>query len=232
MKVGVWQSNYIPWKGYFDYINDVDVFCFYDEVQYTKNDWRNRNRLLNDNGLFWLTIPVGTKYTKGKISDVEIENKSILSKHFKTIEQCYSKAPFKNEILNLLSPYYLDNPPNTLSELNQSLLKTISHYIGIKTKFVNSKDYKLKDTRLDRLIWLNIQLKASSYLSGLNAKNYISEYEELLFSDKGIKVKWKHYGPYLEYNRIGKLFNDQVSIIDLLMNVPQNELLKHIKSNK
>jgi hypothetical protein len=154
MKVGVWQSNYIPWKGYFDYINDVDIFCFYDEVQYTKNDWRNRNRLLNDNGLFWLTIPVGTK------------------------------------------------------------------------------DYKLKDTRLDRLIWLNIQLKASSYLSGLNAKNYISEYEELLFSDKGIKVKWKHYGPYLEYNRIGKLFNDQVSIIDLLMNVPQNELLKHIKSNK
>ena len=137
MKVGVWQSNYLPWKGYFDYINDVDIFCFYDEVQYTKNDWRNRNRLLNNNGLFWLTIPIGTKYTKGKISEVEIENKLILNKHFKTIEQCYSKSPFKNEILNLLSPYYLENPPNTLSELNQSLLKTISHYIGIKTKFVN-----------------------------------------------------------------------------------------------
>ena len=232
MKVGVWQSNYLPWKGYFDYINDVDIFCFYDEVQYTKNDWRNGNRLLNNNGLFWLTIPIGTKYTKGKISEVEIENKLILNKHFKTIEQCYSKSPFKNEILNLLSPHYLENPPNTLSELNQSLLKTISHYIGIKTEFVNSKNYKLEDTRLDRLIKLNTQLDATSYLSGLNAKNYISETEELLFENKGIKVEWKYYGPYLKYDRIGKLFDDQVSIIDLLMNIPQNEILKYIKSNK
>ena len=155
MKVGVWQSNYLPWKGYFDYINDVDIFCFYDEVQYTKNDWRNGNRLLNNNGLFWL-----------------------------------------------------------------------------KTEFVNSKNYKLEDTRLDRLIKLNTQLDATSYLSGLNAKNYISETEELLFENKGIKVEWKYYGPYLKYDRIGKLFDDQVSIIDLLMNIPQNEILKYIKSNK
>ena len=138
----------------------------------------------------------------------------------------------KYEILNLLSPHYLENPPNTLSELNQSLLKTISHYIGIKTEFVNSKNYKLKDTRLDRLIKLNTQLGATSYLSGLNAKNYISEEEELLFKSKGIKVEWKYYGPYLKYNRIGRLFDDQVSIIDLLMNIPQNEILKYIKSNK
>ena len=231
MKIGVWQSNYIPWKGYFDYINDVDIFCFYDEVQYTKNDWRNRNRLLNDNGLFWLTIPVDKKYTKLKISDVPI-NKEILKKHFKSIQLCYSKSLFLNEILNLLSPYYLDDPPNTLSELNQFLLKTISQYIGIKTKFVNSKDYELKDTRLDRLIHLNTQLNSTSYLSGINAKNYISEKEEKLFRNKGINVEWKKYGPYLKYNRIGKLFDDQVSIIDLLMNIPQNEILKYIKPNK
>ena len=100
--------------------------------------------------------------------------------------------------------------------------------MGIKTKFVNSKDYNLKDTRLDRLIDLNIQLKSTSYLSGLNAKNYISEKEEKIFQRNGIQVEWKEYGPYLKYNRTGKLFDNQVSIIDLLMNVSQNKILKYI----
>lgn len=229
MKVGVWQSNYIPWKGYFDYINDVDVFCFYDEVQYTKNDWRNRNRIFGNNGLFWITIPVDRKYTKLKISDVIIDNKNILNIHFKSIEQSYSKAPYKNKILDLLSPYYLDNQPNTLSELNQILIEIISYYIGINTKFVNSKDYELKDTRLDRLIHLNTQLKATTYLSGPNAKNYIIGNEEL-FYNKGIKIEWKEYGPYLKYKRKGDLFDDYVSIIDLLMNIPQEKILTYVKS--
>lgn len=228
MKVGVWQSNYIPWKGYFDYINEVDVFCFYDEVQYIKNDWRNRNRIFGNDGLFWITIPVDKKYTKLKISDVSIDNKNILNTHFKSMEQSYAKAPYKNQILDLLSPYYLDYQPSTLSELNQVLIKTISQYIGITTKFVNSKNYELKNTRLDRLIHLLSQLETTSYLSGLNAKNYIVG-NELLFENRGIKVEWKKYGPYLKYERNGVMFDDYVSIIDLLMNIPQSELLTYIK---
>jgi hypothetical protein len=228
MKVGVWQSNYIPWKGYFDYINDVDVFCFYDEVQYTKNDWRNRNRIFGNDGLFWITLPVDKKYTKLKISNVIIDNNKILNNHFKSIEQYYAKAPFKNQILDLISPYYIDNQPNTLSELNQILIKIISHYIGITTKFVNSKNYELKDTRLGRLIHLLSQLETTSYLSGLNAKNYIVG-NELLFENAGIKIEWKNYGPYLKYKRNGGVFDDYVSIIDLLMNVPQEKLLTYIK---
>ena len=228
MKVGVWQSNYIPWKGYFDYINDVDVFCFYDEVQYTKNDWRNRNQIFGNNGLFWITHPVDKKYTKLKISDVLIDNKNILNSHFKSIEQSYAKAPYKNQILDLLSPYYLDSQPSTLSKLNHILIKVISHYIGITTKFVNSKNYELKNTRLDRLIHLLSQLETTSYLSGLNAKNYIVG-NELLFENRGIRVEWKKYGPYLKYERKGEGFTDYVSIIDLLMNIPQSELLKYIK---
>ena len=174
MKVGVWQSNYIPWKGYFDYINRVDVFCFYDEVQYTKNDWRNRNQIYGKDKLFWLTIPVENKYTKQKISEVPIQNNKILSTHFKSIQQSYSRSPFKSKILELLYDPYHPTSPITLSELNHSLLKLICKYIGIKTKFVNSKDYELKNTRMDRLIYLLTQLKSTTYLSGLNAKNYIS----------------------------------------------------------
>ena len=227
MKVGVWQSNYIPWKGYFDYINRVDIFCFYDEVQYTKNDWRNRNQIYGNDKLFWLTIPVEKKYTKQKISEVPIQNNKILNNHFKSIQQSYSKAPFKNQILELIYDLYHPNSFITLSELNHSLLKLISNYIGIKTKFVNSKDYELKNTRMDRLTHLLTQLNSTTYLSGLNAKNYIVG-NEIEFSKRNINLEWIEYGPYVSYKRNGNEFNDYVSIIDLLMNVPQDELLEYI----
>lgn len=225
MKVGIWQSNYIPWKGYFDYINSVDVFCFYDEVQYTKNDWRNRNQLLNKDK-FWLTIPVNSKFTQEKISSVTIDHPNILNKHFKSIQQCYARAPYKNQILDLLSPIYLEKW-TSLSSLNHVLIKTICEYMGITTKIVNSKDYELKPTRLDRLIHLNTQLKATTYLSGLNAKNYI-EGNEYLFKENNIELVWKTYGPYLKYKRITSSYSDQVSIIDLLMHVPQSHILNYI----
>ena len=227
MRVGIWQSNYIPWKGYFDFINSVDIFCVYDEVQYTKNDWRNRNQLLNNTGLFWLTIPINSKFTKHKISEATIDNPKILTKHFKSIQQCYAKAPYKNQILDLLYPIY-STKYSHLSPLNYTLLESICKYMGITTKIVNSKNYELKSTRLDRLIHLNSQLGTSTYLSGLNAKNYIQKEEEKLFNKKGMKVEWKTYGPYLEYPRNFPIFSNQVSIIDLLMHVPQNQLLKYI----
>ena len=191
MKVGVWQSNYIPWKGYFDYINSVDVFCLYDEVQYTKNDWRN--------------------------------------KHLKSIQQCYAKAPQKEEVLDLLSPIYSKEWTH-LSPLNHTLIKAICKYIGITTKIVNSKNYELKPTRLDRLIHLNTQLGATTYLSGLNAKNYIDG-NESLFNKKNIQLEWKTYGSYLKYQRITPLYSDKVSIIDLLMHIPKNQLLNYITPN-
>lgn len=228
MKVGVWQSNYIPWKGYFDYINSVDIFCFYDEVQYTKNDWRNRNQLLGTDK-FWLTIPVNSKFTQEKISNVTIDNPDVLLKHFKSIQQCYAKAPYKDQILDLLFPIY-STKWTYLSPLNHILIKTICEYIGITTKIVDSKDYELKPTRLERLIHLNTQLGATTYLSGLNAKNYI-EGNEHLFEEKNIKLAWKQYGPYIEYPRITNVYDDYISIIDLLMHVPQSNLLNHITPN-
>ena len=231
MKVGVWQSNYIPWKGYFDYINRVDIFCFYDEVQYTKNDWRNRNQIYGNDSLFWLTIPVENKYTKQKISEVPIQNNKILHTHFKSIQQSYSKSPYKNQILELIYDSYHPDSSITLSELNHSLLKLISNYIGITTKFVDSKNYELKNTRMDRLIHLLTQLESTTYLSGLNAKNYIVGNENEFFN-KNINLEWIKYGPYLQYQRNGNKFNDYTSIIDLLMNVPQNKLLKYITPQK
>jgi hypothetical protein len=229
MKVVILQSNYIPWKGYFELINNADVFCFYDEVQYTKNDWRNRNKIMNANGSFWLTIPIDQKSTKLKISEVEFINSVWQEKHFKTIEQCYAKAPYKNEILDLLYPLYIQNKWRFLSQFNQTLIKTIFNYINGKTIIVNSFDYNLKEGKITRLIDLITQLNGSTYISGPAAKDYLTGSENL-FEQNKIKLEYKKYGPYIPYKNIHQRFEHNISILDLLMNVPQHELINHITS--
>src|ERR1700681_1938553 len=92
-RVAILQSNYIPWKGYFDIIHDVDLFVFYDDVQYTKNDWRNRNKIKTPQGTQWITIPVGTNEHR-LICEVEIRDTSWQKKHWKMLQQNYAKAPY------------------------------------------------------------------------------------------------------------------------------------------
>ena len=92
-KVAVLQSNYIPWKGYFDIIHDVDLFIFHDDLQYTKNDWRNRNKIMTADGLKWLTIPVGTDEHR-LICEVKIPNRECLKKHYQILKMAYGKCPY------------------------------------------------------------------------------------------------------------------------------------------
>jgi len=91
--VAILQSNYIPWKGYFDVINDVDLFIFYDDVQYTKNDWRNRNKVKTANGTGWLSIPVGADKNR-LICEVILNDNRWQEKHWKTLCQLYGKASY------------------------------------------------------------------------------------------------------------------------------------------
>ncbi|MBL4710293.1 MAG: WbqC family protein [Flavobacteriales bacterium] len=228
-RVVILQSNYIPWKGYFELIHRADVFCFYDEVQYTKNDWRNRNKILGPNGLFWITVPVEKEAVKGKISEAKVTNYDWQEKHFRTIEQTYSKALNRNAILELLEPIYLSERWDNISKLNQLLIEKLAKHIGINTIIKNSADYQLKDERLAKLVDLIKQLDGSEYLSGPNAKNYLSE-NESIFSDNDIQLTYMNYGPYLEYENKRKTFDHQTSILDVLMNVPKEEYLNYITS--
>src|SRR3954469_16903743 len=98
MKVVVLQSNYVPWKGYFDLIHDADLFVFYDEVKYTKNDWRNRNKIFTTNGVQWLTIPISKDAVKQKISQVEIKDNGWQELHYKSLFFGYKSAPFFNQL--------------------------------------------------------------------------------------------------------------------------------------
>src|SRR3954466_7356015 len=102
MRVVVLQSNYLPWKGYFDLIQNADVFVYYDEVQYTKNDWRNRNRICSKNGVHWLTIPIARDAVRLRISEVPLPDVRWQRDHFKTLTFSYRRAPYFEQIEPLL----------------------------------------------------------------------------------------------------------------------------------
>lgn len=214
-KVAIIQSNYIPWKGYFDIIHDVDLFIFYDDVQYTKNDWRNRNKVKTSQGLCWLTIPVGSR--EGRlIYEVEIEQDIWTRKHWETIKQSYSKAPFFKKYQGFFEYVYLDAKWGNLSELNQFLVKTISkEFLGIGTDFKDSREYHPEGHKLERLIDLLIKVNAELYVSGPTAKGYI---EENKFKEAGIELVFKDYSGYPEYPQLFPPFEHAVSILDILFN--------------
>jgi len=229
LKAVVLQSNYIPWKGYFDLINEADTFIFYDEVKYTKNDWRNRNKLLDKNDEFWLTIPISKLAVKQKISEVALPNNGWQIDHYNTIMATYHNAPEKINLQPLLKQIYIENSWHYLSELNQYIIKAIARYIGLKTKFIQSADYNLNGDKISRLISLIEQVGDTEYITGPAAKNYLKD-SESLFYNRNIKLTYKEYGPYKTYPQNKYGFTNFVSIIDLLMSVKKDHIIQYLNN--
>jgi hypothetical protein len=213
-RVAIIQSNYVPWKGYFDIIHDADVFVFYDDVQFTKNDWRNRNQIKTSRGLEWLTIPVG-KDENRLINQVRLPTDNSWSKqHWRIIEEHYSSAPYFRHYGPWLSDVLLHQHWKTLSALNQRLIHTIAvDFLGVKTTFVRSDDYALSGHKQDRLLDLLGTLGGTTYLSGPSAKSYL---DPIRFAKANINLVWKDYGGYPEYVQSHPPFEHAVSILDLL----------------
>src|SRR5574337_559225 len=216
MKVAVIQSNYVPWKGYFDIIHEVDVFVFHDDLQYTKNDWRNRNKIKSTVGPIWFTIPVGTSEHR-LICDVEIRDPSWQRKHWNLLRANYANAPHFATYREFLADIYLARKWDKLSVLNQHLIKTISREIlGIRTEFRDSRELGPEGAKLERLIDMLKKAGATSYLSGPAAKDYILPER---FAAAGIELRWQDYSGYPEYPQQFPPFAHSVSILDLLLNV-------------
>lgn len=209
------QSNFIPWKGYFDLIAAVDEFILYDDVQYTKNDWRNRNMIKTPNGTEWITIPVGQAINR-RIRDVMLPNNDKWKeKHWKMLHANYSRASHFQDVSPLLQPCYMDHKPTSLSEFNRHLIEIICSYLGIRTKISYSWDYGISDGKTQRLIDLCIKAGGTEYISGPAAKDYI---EVNLFEQKNIKLSWFNYDGYPPYPQLWGKFIHHVTILDLLFN--------------
>ncbi|MGF1765962.1 WbqC family protein [Enterovibrio makurazakiensis] len=215
-KIAISQSNYIPWKGYFDMIAYVDEFILYDDMQYTKRDWRNRNQVKTPSGSQWITIPVKVKgkYFQ-KINETEIDSDAWVRKHWGTIVQNYKKAPYYDEVKSVLEPLYMDVKHYNLSQCNRKFIVAICEYLSIGTKILDSSDYDLVDGKSEKLLSICMQANASEYVSGPSARGYL---DEKLFLDAGVKVTWFDYNDYPEYPQQWKGFEHYLSIIDLLFN--------------
>jgi hypothetical protein len=210
------QSNYIPWKGYFDMIAAADEFILYDDMQYTRRDWRNRNQIKTPQGVQWLTVPVDVKgkYHQ-KIRETEIKGQEWAAAHWKTLCQNYGRAPHFKEISEWLEPLYLEETYSHISQLNRRFIEAICNYLSIKTVFSNSWDYMLKEGKTERLADLCAQASGTEYLSGPAAKDYI---DEKVFADLGITLGWFDYEGYANYSQLWGEFVHGVSILDLIFN--------------
>ena len=225
-KVAILQSNYIPWKGNFDLINLVDEFILYDDVQFTKNDWRNRNIIKTQHGLKWLTIPVSKKSLSQAIKNTIHTDSSWTKKHWNSIVASYAKAPYFHEYKELFQQLYLLCSEQYLSRINFRFLKAICDILGIKTKLSWSMDYHLFDGKTERLVELCRQSGANTYLSGPAAKDYINHQ---LFQEAGIELRYVDYTGYPDYHQLFPPFEHAVSIIDLIFNEGPNAT-KYMKS--
>ena len=218
--VAIVQSNYIPWKGYFDLIAAVDEFIIYDDMQYTRRDWRNRNRIKTPQGLQWLTVPVKVKgrYLQ-KVRETRIDGSAWAAAHWQALWQNYRRARHFDEVAELLMPIYFEESFRHISVLNRRLIETINHYLGIRTIISDSWDYNLVEGKSERLAHLCEQAGAMRYVTGPAAKRYM---EEAAFKKRGIEVIWFDYENYPDYPQLWGGFVHEVTILDLLFNCGRN----------
>ena len=216
MKIAILQSNYIPWKGYFDLINMVDTFVLFDTVQFTRRDWRNRNKIKTQNGLEWLTIPVQVKGNYSQtIQDTIVAQKDWGKKHWRTIQHHYAKTKYFSEYKDIFEHVYLDFEDKYLSDINYRFLTQINTILSIETKICWSRDFKLGADKNENLLEICKDCHATDYISGPAAKSYL---DMALFQQEDINVTWMDYSNYPQYTQLHPPFDHGVTILDLIFN--------------
>src|SRR5438067_416813 len=208
------QPSYIPWRGYFHQIQRADVFVFYDDVQYDKHGWRNRNRIKTPQGSQWLTIPILTKGALDTpINQIQIAwNTRWNDKHWASLKQNYGKAPFFKQYSPMLEELYRSKP-QLLADFTIDSTIQLARELGLhQTKFIRSSSLNVTGVKTDRILQILKQLGATHYISGPAAKDYL---EEEKFAEAGIGLEYIIYD-YQEYPQLYPPFDPQVTILDLL----------------
>lgn len=228
-RVGIIQSNYIPWRGYFDFIDSVDLFVIYDDVQYSTGSWRNRNQFKTQTGLKWLTVPVKTQLGL-PIDQVMIgrTNKPWQDTHRRQLKEWLGSAPFFRDAIEIWEEGIAASDL-TLSQLNIRLIKVICAYLQITTPIAMSRDYSVTGAKTERLINLLKKVGATVYLSGSIAQRYL---DENMFRENDISLEYKTYD-YAPYPQLWGEFVGTVSVLDLIANTGQEarQFLKSQTSN-
>jgi hypothetical protein len=217
--LAILQSNYIPWKGYFDIIGLCDEFILFDDAQFTKNDWRNRNQIKTQNGVQWLTIPVVHGSLAQKIKDTKVADLRWPRKHWNAVSGSYARAAHFGDYRQRLEELFLGCEEEYLSRVNHRFLTALCEMLGIGTKISWSMDYGVIEGKTERLVDLCRKAGATVYLSGPSAKDYV---QEELFREAGIELRWMDYSGYPEYRQLHGPFVHGVSVLDLILNEGPN----------
>ncbi|MBI4534458.1 MAG: WbqC family protein [Candidatus Melainabacteria bacterium] len=211
----VLQPGYLPWLGFFDQMSRSDIFVLYDDVQFDKHGWRNRNRIKTPSGPHWLTVPVHIKEFGASILDVEIDNRQPWArKHIGTIRQFYADAPYLNSYLPTLKDLLEGNSWERISDLDIALIKQMCNWLGLKRQLVRSSELNIQGKRSERLLNLCLYFQAGHYLSGNAARNYL---DLDLFASHDIEVEWQDY-KHPVYPQLHGEFMPYLSALDLLLN--------------
>jgi hypothetical protein len=211
MKVGVIQSNFLPWRGYFDFIREVDLFIIHDDLQYTKGDWRNRNKIKTARGLEWITVPVNYKNTSQLIEETTIDySTQWAQKMLNRIKDAYRRAPHFDLYFAELSAALLE-PAATISDLNMRLIHWACGHLQINTPIKSSGEFNPQGTKTERLIGMLTKANATTYLSGPAAQAYLIPE---MFESAGVQLEYKKYN-YAEYHQLYPPFENYISVIDL-----------------
>ncbi len=214
-RIAVTQSNYLPWKGYFDVIASVDEVVLFDCVQYTRRDWRNRNRIKTRAGARWITVPVRSKGRyRQAIDETIVDGRAWIAQHLAAVHHAYARAPAFSEEFPWLEALLRSAPADTISTLNRAVIEGVCARLGIITKIRDSREFNLPDDRNERLLAICAQAGATEYVSGLTARAYL---DADLFARRGVRIRWKSYADYPPYEQPFPPFDHRVSIVDTLL---------------
>lgn len=221
MVIGILQPSYLPWLGYFEQISRADVFVFYDDVQFEKGSWRNRNRIKTPQGPHWLTVPVLTKGLDfPPINEVRVNYaEHWQKKHLRTLAQYYSKAPHYADYAPALADI-IDHPWGHLCELNIALIRHLAAELGITTPFLLSSELGIPGSGAPRLVEILAHLGGTVFYEGAAGRDYI---DESLFTARGMRVDFQDY-KHPVYEQLYGGFVPFLSVVDLLFNHGPNSL--------
>jgi len=220
MKVAIHQPNFLPWVGFFNKIKSVDLFIFFDDVQFERGKtYTSRTKILAQSNELWLTVPVINKSSLIQIKDIEVvQDANWKSKHLKCLSLSYKKAPYFDEVFQIIEKTYRGNS-RYLIDYNIPLIKNFCEYLQFSTEFKLSSELCIAEVQGgDKILSLLMSVKANEYLSGNGegSRRYINTRE---FELAGIILEWQNFiqKPYKQFGT--QEFISNLSIIDLLFNM-------------
>jgi hypothetical protein len=214
--LAVLQPGYLPWLGFFDQVRRAEFFVYYDDVQFDKNGWRNRNRIKSPKGEpHWLTVPVRVATLNQRINETEIDNRQPWArKHVGTIKQFYAKAPFIKTYFPELEELLAGRRWEALVELDLAVVALLCRWLNLKPPTIRSSQLAIDGERSHRLVEFCRHFGAQRYLSGDAAQSYL---DQQLFAERGVDVIWQNY-QHPVYPQLHGTFLPYLSALDLVLN--------------